>query len=257
MDRIAPSTETGLTQAALEAGLRDLGLTRGAAVEVHSSLSSLGQVEGGAATVVDALMAVVGEAGTLAMPAFPISKPLPLTAEEKARGILAKAQLYGLDYDGPTGMGVIADELRRRPGAIVGPGFHRVCAWGRDAERLSAGFGALVEADAWALLLGVNIERCSSMHHAERVGLPDEVTRCFAIPDDIRRDYPDDIFIQYGRTPDRAWLKIQAAAEAHGFIKKQAIGQAECRFFKVKSVVGMYEKALRTDPLGLFGITNR
>jgi aminoglycoside 3-N-acetyltransferase len=55
-----PKTVT-LTRTAIEEGLRRIGLSRGDIVEVHSSLSSLGWVEGGAATVVDALMNVVGE----------------------------------------------------------------------------------------------------------------------------------------------------------------------------------------------------
>ncbi len=245
----------GLTQQEIEAGLRQIGLTRGAVVEVHGALSSFGRVEGGAATVVDALMSVVSEEGALVMSAYPVSKPLPLTDAERAIGIKAKVQCYGSDYDGPTGMGVIGDEFRRRPGVILGEGEHRVCAWGHDAERLSTGYAYLLEVDGWALLLGVNIERCSSMHQAEKVGIPDKVKQCFATPEEIRRNYPNDIYIAYGETPDRAWLKIQDAAEQCGFIKKHTIGNAECRFFKAREVVGMYEEALRTDPLGLFGIT--
>ena len=97
--RSSRSESTLLTRIEIEHGLRQLGLTRGDAVEVHSSLSSLGWVEGGAATVVDALMNVVGEEGALVMSAYPVSKPLPLTEEEKARGILAKVQIFGKDKE--------------------------------------------------------------------------------------------------------------------------------------------------------------
>ena len=131
---------------------------------MHSSLSCLGWVEGGAATVVDALMNVVGEEGTLVMSAYPVSKLLPLTEEEKARGILAKVRLYGPDYEGPTGMGAIADEFRHRSGTVLGKEFHRVCVWGRNAELHSQGYGYLLETDGLVLLLGVDISCCSSMH---------------------------------------------------------------------------------------------
>lgn len=47
-----------------------LGVARGDAVMLHSSLSALGPVEGGAATVVDALLEAVGRDGTLLVPAF-------------------------------------------------------------------------------------------------------------------------------------------------------------------------------------------
>jgi aminoglycoside 3-N-acetyltransferase len=52
------------------AGLRKMGLKAGDLVLLHSSLASLGQVEGGAQTVVDAFLDVLGESGTLVVPTF-------------------------------------------------------------------------------------------------------------------------------------------------------------------------------------------
>jgi aminoglycoside 3-N-acetyltransferase len=249
-----PAGAAGLARTEIEDGLRRLGLARGDAVEVHSSLSSLGWVEGGAAAVVDALMGVVGEEGTLVMPAYPLSKPLPLTEEEKARGILAKVRIFSQDYAGPTGMGEIADEFRGRPGTVLGSGIHRVCAWGRDAERHSQGLGYLLQVDGWVLLLGVDIHRCSSMHLAEKAGLPAEVAACFQLPEEIRYDYPDDVYVAYGSTPEDAWGKVQDEAERRGLIRRGTIGRTACMLFKARPVVGIYEQALRTDPLGLFGV---
>ena len=77
----------------IEDGLRQLGLTTGDAVEVHSSLSSFGYVDGGAATVVDALMGVIGESGTIVMSAYPLSCPLPLADEDRARGVDLKLRI--------------------------------------------------------------------------------------------------------------------------------------------------------------------
>ena len=244
-----------LTQADIEAGLIRLGLEKGQVVEVHSSLSSFGWVDGGPAAVVDALMHVIGAGGAIVMSAYPVSKILPLSEEEKARGILAKVRTYAEDYRGPTGMGVIADEFCRRPGTILGPGFHRVCAWGRYAEQLSQGYQVLLEMDGWALLLGVDIERLSSMHQAEKSALPPEITRYFELPDEIRRQYPsDDFYLAYGQTPENAWLKIQAQAEQGGIIRIGQIGQATCRYFKARPVVRMYEDALCADPWKLYGV---
>jgi aminoglycoside N3'-acetyltransferase len=249
------SGRMSLTRTDIEDGLRRLGLAQGDAVEVHSSLSSFGWVEGGAVTVVDALMNVVGEEGALVMSAYPVSKPLPLTDAERARGILAKVRIYGEDYDGPTGMGAIADAFRARPGTVLGTGIHRVCAWGYDAERHSRGYRYLLEIDGWALLLGMGIGCCSSMHQAESVDIPAEITRVFELPDDLRRDYPEDMYyIAYGSAPDDAWEKVRAEAERRGLIKRHRIGNAECMLFKARSVVGIYEYARRTDPFGLYGI---
>lgn len=50
--------------------LKALGLGQGDLVCVHSSLSGMGHIVGGAASVLEALRAVVGDAGTLMMPTF-------------------------------------------------------------------------------------------------------------------------------------------------------------------------------------------
>ena len=62
--------EKPLTEKEIMDDLRKLGIARGTAVEVHSSLSSVGFVEGGAPTVIHALMHVVGEEGTIVMSAY-------------------------------------------------------------------------------------------------------------------------------------------------------------------------------------------
>lgn len=52
----------------LQSELRDLGLADGDAVLVHTSMKGLGPIDGGADAVIDALLAVVGETGTLLLP---------------------------------------------------------------------------------------------------------------------------------------------------------------------------------------------
>jgi aminoglycoside 3-N-acetyltransferase len=245
-----------LTRQDIEQGLRELGLRRRDTIEVHSSLKSFGRVEGGAATVVDALMNVVGERGAIVMSAYAVSPPLPLTAEEQARGIRAKVRLLG---DGPharTGMGAIADEFRIREETVLGTGDYAVCAWGRNADQHSRGYGYLLEVDGYALLLGVDIHSCSSMHIAEnRVAIPDEITRLFEVPKDIRRDYPADLYyIECGGPPEDAWGKVQDEAERRGLIQRGQVGRAECTLFKARAVVGIYEQFLRDDAFGLFGV---
>lgn len=48
--------------------LREVGLEKGDAVMVHTSLKQMGYVCGGAQTVIEALMEVVGKDGTIMMP---------------------------------------------------------------------------------------------------------------------------------------------------------------------------------------------
>jgi aminoglycoside 3-N-acetyltransferase len=61
---------TRITSTMLIEDLRQLGVRPGDCVMLHSSLSSLGQVEGGAATVVEAFLETMGPEGTLVTPAF-------------------------------------------------------------------------------------------------------------------------------------------------------------------------------------------
>ena len=59
-----------ITKNIIVRGLERLGLSSGDIVLVHSSLSALGWVEGGADAVIDAILEVLGTQGTLLMPSF-------------------------------------------------------------------------------------------------------------------------------------------------------------------------------------------
>ena len=74
---------------------------------------------------------------------------------------------------------------------------------------------------------------------------------CYRVPDDILRDYPpQDWYVQCGDTPEDGWGKIQDEAERLGLIRHGQIGQADCRLFKARPVVGLYETQI-TERLGL------
>ncbi|MDG4864221.1 AAC(3) family N-acetyltransferase, partial [Streptomyces sp. T-3] len=59
-----------LTTDDLVRGWGATGVEEGMHLIVHSSLSRLGRIEGGAPAVVESLRTAVGEAGTVAVPAF-------------------------------------------------------------------------------------------------------------------------------------------------------------------------------------------
>lgn len=251
-------TYTIVTRDDIERGLADLGLRRGDAVEVHSSLSAFGRVEGGPAALVDALMAVVGDAGTLVMSAYPVSPAIPLTEEEQARGITWKVRVLPPNSTEKTGLGAVVAEFVSRPGTVLGTGLHRNCAWGHEADRHCQSYERLLEVDGWTLLIGVGIHRCSSMHWAERVPIPDEIEAHWRVPPDILADYDPALWdVGYGGTPDDAWGKVYARAEHHGLVQHRRIGLAECSLFRTRSVVSLYESWRHDDPYGLYGLSPR
>lgn len=155
--------EAMISRARLVADLRKLGLAPGMDVMVHSSLSRIGHVIGGADTVIDALLAVIGDAGTLMMPSFnhrsaPVFNPLTT----------------------PTTNGAIPDAMWRRPEAVrsLHP-THAVAAIGPRAEEYCQGhieagiwaadspIGRLIHGSGYILSLGVTHEASTAYHVAE------------------------------------------------------------------------------------------
>jgi aminoglycoside N3'-acetyltransferase len=245
-----------LTHHDLVGGLHQLGVSRGVVVEVHSSLSRFGWVEGGATTVLDALMAVISPDGTIIMSAYPVSPALPLTDADRDLGITWKVRKLPFDAPERTGMGIIADTFRQRADVVCGGDFFRTCAWGHDAEWHVNGYHGLLAVDGWCLLLGVGIDRCSSMHAAESITIPSEISRCWALPEHVRSVYDPQLWsIGYGSTPDDAWQKVWEEADQRGVIQHGRIGQAECHYFKARSLVGIYKRWRQTDPYGLYGVS--
>ena len=106
--------------------LRVLGITSGDIVMVHSSLSSVGYVEGGADSVIDAFLSVLGPEGTLCVPTIiPTGKGPRPPFDVKTS---------------PSEVGVISETLRRRPDAFrSNNATHSVAAIGARAKGLTNG----------------------------------------------------------------------------------------------------------------------
>lgn len=223
-------------------------------LEVHSSLSSFGYVDGGACTVISALMNAVGKKGAIVMPTFPVSKPLPLSEVDRQRGVLYKTKVVAEASNERSGMGVIADTFRQLPGVLTGRGEHRVSAWGRDAETNSQGLSNLIQNGGHALLLGVDIYRLTAMHYMEGK-LPEEIHELYRPSEEVLKHYPaDQWYVETAKPPVQAWYKIQDEAYRRGLIREELIGKSKCMFFRLSDVVRIYEKEIASDPFALFGI---
>jgi len=95
-----------MTKQEIIAGLQRIGLTKGDKVLLHSSLLSLGKVDGGPDAVIDAFIEVLGSEGTLLVPVF-------------------------------GALGILTDTLKKRPGAIISPcPVGTLAALGADAEAI-------------------------------------------------------------------------------------------------------------------------
>jgi aminoglycoside 3-N-acetyltransferase len=104
----------------IEVALRELGLKKGEIVGVHSSLSSFGYVEGGADTVIDALIEVVGREGTIVMPTHSTNLvKVKLAPKEVAAGASWLYQILPYNHkETPCSTGVIPETFRKRKGVM-------------------------------------------------------------------------------------------------------------------------------------------
>jgi len=169
--------------------LRSLGLRRGADLLVHCSLRRIGPIDGGAETLLDALLDVAGPKATLVVPAQTTLNSLTsrdfhaavagLDEDERARFVAA---MPGFDpaRTPSHGMGAFAEYLRTRPSAVrsrhpqasfaaLGPGA-RACMSVHDLDcHLGdrSPLGWLYAAGATVLLLGVGYSACTAFHLAE------------------------------------------------------------------------------------------
>jgi aminoglycoside 3-N-acetyltransferase len=243
-----------ISKAEIENGLIQLGVKAGMMLEIHCSLSSFGHVEGGALTVIDALKNTIGLQGAIVMPSFKDSPNLPLDESDKRLGITLKIKLLNGDEEN-SGMGIVSDTFRKMPDVITGEGQFRVSAWGKDAEKHAAnGFSYLIDSGGYALLLGVDIYRMSSMHYAEG-NLPDEIKRLFKPSKEILEIYPEtEWFTEVWTPPAKPWYTIQKRAYEKGYITDTMIGNSRCMLADVRNVVGLYQSALQSDPFGLYGL---
>lgn len=234
-------------------GLLDLGLKSGDEIEVHSSLNSLGYVDGGAETVIAALKEVGGENGSLFMPALRLSKELPLTQQDKSLGITTKIQILSENCE-HSAMGVIADTFRQMPDTITNDGIFRISAWGKSANKVKDGLQYLIHNGGKALMLGVDIYKLTAMHYVEDL-LPNDIKNYFSLSDEINRIYPPDKWlIEAGTFSVKPWYTIQNMAYEKGVIKNAMIGNSKIMFFDIWDVVGLYEQELKNNPYKLYGL---
>ena len=180
------AVEKPVTVDDIVADLRELGVTPGETLLVHSSLQSLGWVAGGAQAVAEALRRAVGDDGTVVVPTFtgqytdPSVWSNPPVPESWVEGMPERLPTFRPAVTPSSGVGAVPECLRTFPTAARSrhPEFS-FAAVGADAEAVVAdhpydrGLGegsplaAVYDRGGSVLLLGVGHEVDTSLHLAE------------------------------------------------------------------------------------------
>jgi aminoglycoside 3-N-acetyltransferase len=170
--RLAQMRGQVLTKQDLVHGLKRIGIRSGDSLLVHSSLSRLGDVEGGPDAVIDALLDVLGPNGTLLMPVYPV------VGDRMA--YIDSNPLFD-PRRSPSSMGKLTNVFWQRPGVLrsLHP-THSVAAYGANAASLvsdhekspspvgpSSPFYKLVDLDGRVLHLGSPFWAATSFHVVE------------------------------------------------------------------------------------------
>jgi aminoglycoside 3-N-acetyltransferase len=253
---IVQKTDIPLTRSSLAEELGACGLSSGQIVLVHSSLSKLGWIPGGAEAAILAMLDVLGEDGTLMLPTHTSdnSDPSDWANPPVPKSWWPLIRKHTPPYNPRTTptrmMGAIPELFRTWPGTIRSA--HPVtsfAAHGPLAEHLTSEhlleeelgnrspIGRLYELDGYVLLLGVGHMNNSSIHLAEyRTNYPGKrtlETGSSMIVDGKRRwvkyetlDLQDEDFGELGLAFDHA-----------SKLAVPRIAQAEVRFFKQRSLV--------------------
>jgi len=239
-------------------GLKRVGLKRGANVIVHSSLKSFGRVDGGADSVVDALIETVGDKGTVMMPCFtydwqPGQKfdwskaqstwtgKIPTTFGQRPGTKRGKHPLYDVAVRGPLADWIIKVNDRIPMG------------WGENKI-----YYQMMEKNGSVLLLGVDHNANSTIHICQELADVPYIANkkpmsrmtldeLMALP----RDKQEEIIELHMSTMEtqKDFNRIEPVLEAAGKIRKTKIGSADVRYMYSKDLIELGTAALKKSPM--------
>ena len=240
----------------LLAAFRELGMQPGMTVMVHTSLSSMGYVCGGAPTMIEALLETVDSEGTIMMPTQswknldPEVGVHPEVPKDDWQVIRDNWPAYDKRTTPTQTMGAVAELFRQWPGSLrsVHPA-RSVTANGKYAAYLTENhdlsnifgdgspIGRLYELDGYVLLIGVGYDKNTSLHLA-----------------DARADYPSkhlstehSAVMENGKRVWKAYntfyvdgedfIQIGEAFEQDHTISKVQLGHATLRLMRQRELV--------------------
>jgi aminoglycoside 3-N-acetyltransferase len=238
----------------LKTGLAKLGLIKNLVI-VHASLKAFGHIEGGAETMLSALLDSVSG---IIMPTFTYKTMLNPEVGPPQNGITygsgtdlnKMAEAFRPDMPADKLMGVLPEVLRKHPKAkrsshpiqsFAGIRADAILNSQRIYDPL-ASIGALAEQDGWVLLLGVDHTVNTSIHYGEKLAgrlqfirwalVQDRVVECPGFPGD-----------------SDGFNVIAPALEK--YMRRVEIGNAFVQAVHLKSLIKVVMEQIKENPFAL------
>lgn len=242
------------TKIKLKDQIRKLGVRPDGTLFLHSAMKAVGNVEGGADTVLDAFSEYLS-AGLLVLPTHTWDT---INLENTVFDVLSE----------PSCVGLLTNLFRKRPGVLRSwHPTHSMAALGEDAAQFVQGeehidtpcgrggcYGKLYDRNAQILFLGVDLSRNTIIHGVEEwVGVPNRLSAEYA-PYKIRT--PDDRILERPMRRHAApisdlsanYVKLTEPLLQNGIAVQGRIGNAQSILVHVRPMVELTKKLLRLNP---------
>ncbi|MFH1069676.1 MAG: AAC(3) family N-acetyltransferase [Candidatus Glassbacteria bacterium] len=229
--------------------LQALGLGRDHWVAVHSSMKSIGWVEGGPQTVIEALIETVGDRGGVMIPLF----------------TLARVENIDLAVT-PSYLGLLPETFRRFPGVvrsanpthsvgIYGPGAAGIAEAHRRTSFIGRGspWDHLAGLDGRVLHIGTNFNTSSILHLAEvyaQVPYLDVPYPAWENGVGARHTDGSRLYCPPSEVPGDSvmFYLVQEEMDRRGLLRIGQVGQADSVLARAKDLLAVGVEMLRADP---------
>ncbi len=234
---------------------REIGLNPGQPVIVHASLAAVGEIRGGAETVLGALLSMAR--GVMA-PTFTYKTMIiPGVGPENnacdygsGRDLNCMAEFYRPDMPADPLMGALPEAIRKYPGArrsnhplLSFAGIHVDEAINAQTlQEPMAPIGVLARQNGIVLLIGVNHTVNTSIHYAERQAGRKQFIRWALTPQGVR-ECPG-----FGGCSDGF---EQATLYLEPFTRTGKVGQANVRAIRLGPMIQTLTDLMKKQPLAL------
>lgn len=227
--------------------LNELEIKKGDVVLLHSSLSSMGRVDGGAEAVIEAFIEVLGTGGTLAMPAFSDDTSRPFDTVVT-----------------PSDTGIMTEKFRQREDVLRSyHPTHSVCAFGKFAGEITEShqtaqtpcgkgtpFEKIHDFKGKIVLLGVDMNRNTILHTAEDIADIPYLMESLEVPAPTYVDgYPGKtLSIKKMPLGHRDFLKLTPYLRKLNLIKEAFVGSATIKVMDSDKLLKVTLDILCGDP---------